>query len=105
MKHMRREEHKRDAMNQLYVVDDKGHLIDFVRLSDIVAAPLQTSVVNLLENQQIFLRATDDQEIAVAAVKKYDVTTLPVVDSNDVLVDVVTRRGLSRWITNRRPTR
>ena len=36
------------------------------------------------------MRATDDQETAVSAFKKYDVTMLPVVDSKDVLVGVVT---------------
>ena len=90
LEHLRREEHKRDAMNQLYVVDDKARLVDFVRLRNLVTRPLQAPVVDLLENQQIFLRATDDQETAVAAFKKYDVTMLPVVDSNDVLVGVVT---------------
>ena len=88
--HLRREEHKRDAMNQLYVVDSKGHLVDFVRLRNLIVAPPPMSVLELLENQRIFLRATDDQEMAVAAFKKYDVTMLPVVDSNDVLVGVVT---------------
>ena len=29
---LRREEHKRETMNQLYVVDAKGRLVDFVRL-------------------------------------------------------------------------
>lgn len=87
---LRREAHKRDAMNQLYVVDAKGHLVDYVRLRNIVVSPVQMSVLELLENQQIFLRATDDQETAVAAFKKYDVTILPVVDSQQVLVGVVT---------------
>lgn len=87
---LRRENHKRETMNQLYVVDSKGRLVDFVRLRNIVVSPPQTSVLELLENQQIFLRATDDQETAVAAFKKYDVTMLPVVDSSDVLVGVVT---------------
>jgi magnesium transporter len=87
---LRREEHKRTTMNQLYVVDAKGRLVDFVRLRDIVVSPPQTSVLELLENRQIFLRAMDDQETAVAAFKKYDVTMLPVVDSNEVLVGVVT---------------
>ena len=70
--------------------DAKGRLVDFVRLRNIAVSPPQTSVLELLENQQIFLRATDDQETAVAAFKKYDVTMLPVVDSNEVLVGVVT---------------
>jgi magnesium transporter len=87
---LRKQNHKRDAMNQLYVTDSKGRLVDFVRLRDLVVVPPQTSVLELLENQQIFLRAADDQETAVAAFKKYDVTMLPVVDSNEVLVGVVT---------------
>ena len=88
--HLRREAHKRDAMNQLYVVDQQGRLVDFVRLRNLVVAPEQMSVLELLENQQIFLRAAADQETAVAAFKKYGVTILPVVDSKQVLVGVVT---------------
>ena len=87
---LRKQEHKRDAMNQLYVVDAKGRLVDFVRLRNLVVVPVQTSVLELLENQRLFLRAPDDQETAIEAFKKYDVTMLPVVDSSDVLVGVVT---------------
>ena len=88
--HLREEKDKIDSMSQLYVVDAKGHLVDYVRLRNLVISPLQMSVLELLENKQIFLRATDDQEAAVAAFKKYDATILPVVDSKDVLVGVVT---------------
>jgi magnesium transporter len=76
---LRRQEHKRDAMNQLYVTDSKGHLVDFVRLRDL-----------LMENRQIFLRAMDNEETAVAAFKKYDVSMLPVVDTKGVIVGVLT---------------
>ncbi|MFM2082337.1 MAG: hypothetical protein RL380_1028 [Verrucomicrobiota bacterium] len=88
--HLRGEEHKREAMNQLYVVDAKGQLVDYVRLRNLVVSPPQMSVLELLENQKIFLCATDDQETAVTAFKKYDVTMLPVVDSKEILVGVVT---------------
>lgn len=87
---LRKQEHKRDVINQIYVTDSKGQLVDFVRLRSVVVVPPQTSVLEILENQKIFLRATDDQETAVAAFRKYDVTMIPVVDSNDVLVGVVT---------------
>jgi magnesium transporter len=88
--HLREEKDKSDSISQLYVVDGKSHLVDYVRLRNLVVAPMQMSVLELLENQQIFLRASDDQEAAVAAFKKYDATILPVVDSKDVLVGVVT---------------
>jgi magnesium transporter len=90
MAHLRREEGKREVMNQLYVTDTKGRLVDFVPLRNVVVAPPQTSVLELLQNQQIFLRAADDQETAIAVFKKYDVTILPVVDSQEVLLGVVT---------------
>jgi len=88
--HLRHEPHKRDSINQLYVVDDQGRLVDFVRLRNLVVADPITPVVELLENQNLALHAADDQEAAVAAFKKYDVTMLPVVDSKEVLVGVVT---------------
>ncbi|MBI3416822.1 MAG: magnesium transporter [Verrucomicrobia bacterium] len=82
--------HKCNAMNQLYVVDDKGHLIDSVRLRNLVVAEPRTPVMELADQGSVALRATDDQETAVAAFEKYDVTILPVVDSREVLVGVVT---------------
>src|SRR6267154_1259239 len=88
--YLRREGKKRESLNQLYVVDEKGKLVDWVRLRNVVVSEPTTPVVELLENRNIALRATDDQETAVAAFKKYDVTMLPVVDSSDVLVGVVT---------------
>ena len=88
--HLRLESRKRDAMNQLYVVDDQGRLVDFVRLRHLVVAAPETPVVELLEGRYLALHAKDDRETAVAAFKKYDVTILPVVDSRDELVGVVT---------------
>lgn len=88
--HLRSEQRKRDTMNQLYVVDDQGRLVDFVRLRNLVVAPPEMPLVELLEGRYFALHASDDRETAVAAFKKYDVTILPVVDSRDELVGVVT---------------
>jgi len=81
---------KRESISQLYVVDEKGRLVDSVRLRNLVVAEPSTPVVELLDAQPLSLRATDDQETAVALFKKYDRTILPVVDSKDVLLGVVT---------------
>ena len=88
--HLRREERKRAAMNQLYVVDGHGRLVDFVRLRNLVVAPPEKPVVELLEGHYFALHASDDRETAVAAFNKYDVTILPVVDTREELVGVVT---------------
>jgi len=88
--HLRKVGRERESFNQLYVVDDKGRLVDSVRLRNLVLAELNTPASELFDHQSPALRATDDQETAVAAFKKYDRTILPVVDSNDVLVGVIT---------------
>src|SRR5947207_7409090 len=88
--HLRKAGPERESLNQLYVVDEKGRLVDSVRLRNLVVAELSTPVGELLDHQVFALRATDDQETAVAAFRKYDRTILPVLDSKDVLVGVVT---------------
>jgi magnesium transporter len=88
--HLRAEGRKRESLNQLYVVDAKGKLVDWVRLRNVVVADPKTPVAELLEGRNLALHATDDQETAVAAFKRYDVTILPVVDSQGILVGVVT---------------
>jgi len=88
--HLRKVGRERESLNQLYVVDEKGRLVDSVRLRNLVVAEINTPVGELLDHQVFALRATDDQETAVAAFKKYDRTILPVLDSKDVLVGVVT---------------
>jgi magnesium transporter len=88
--HLRKVGKERESFNQLYVVDDNGRLVDSVRLRNLVVTELNTPVSELFDHQSPALRAMDDQETAVAAFKKYDRTILPVVDSNDVLVGVVT---------------
>lgn len=88
--HLRKVGTDRESLNHLYVVDDRGRLVDWVRLKNVVVSDPQTPVVELLEGQPVVLRAIDDQESAVETFRKYDFTMLPVVNSQDVLVGVVT---------------
>ena len=94
--HLRKVGRERESLNQLYVVDEKSRLVDSVRLRNLVTAELNTPVGELLDHQVFALRATDDQETAVAAFRKYDRTILPVLDSKDVLVGVVTVDDLNQ---------
>jgi len=90
LEHLRTQGDRRSAISQLYVVDESARLVNLVRLRNLVVAPPEAPVVDLLEPAVFSLRATDDQETAVTAFKKYGVTILPVVDSKSVLVGVVT---------------
>jgi magnesium transporter len=88
--HLRRVGHTRETLDQLFVVDARGKLTGMVKLRDLVTAELNRTISQLLRPQVTFLTADSDQETAVGVFKKYDLTVVPVVDSDGILVGVVT---------------
>ncbi|HUN81071.1 MAG TPA: magnesium transporter [Phycisphaerae bacterium] len=88
--HLRNVGKEKESLNVLYVTDEKGHLIDDIRLRDVVVADPKNKVADIMDGNYVYLRATDDQEEAVQAFKKYDRSVLPVVDSDNILVGIVT---------------
>jgi magnesium transporter len=71
-------------------VDEKGRLVDDIRLREFILAPVDARVWDLMDQNFVALRATDDQETAVDAFRKYDRVALPVTDSGGILVGIVT---------------
>ncbi|MDH4445916.1 MAG: magnesium transporter [Akkermansiaceae bacterium] len=88
--HIRSYGRDRETLNVLYVVDALGKLVDEVRIREILLAPLEAKVKDLRNDVLISLTATDDQESAISAFRKYDRTVLPVVDGHGGLVGIVT---------------
>jgi magnesium transporter len=88
--HVRRHGHDSETMNVLYVVDEHGNLVDDVRIREVLLADADKRIADLMDRELVALNATDDQEAAVAAFRRYDRTALPVVDSAGVLVGIVT---------------
>ncbi|HEX5491120.1 MAG TPA: magnesium transporter [Candidatus Udaeobacter sp.] len=85
-------EHGRDSetLNVIYVVDDRGKLIDDIRMREFLLKPLSSSVRDLMQETFLALNVTDTQHDALNAFRKYDRTALPVIDSNGVLLGIVT---------------
>lgn len=79
-----------ETLNVIYVVDEKGKLIDDLRLNQIVMADPQVHISEIMDHTYEALHAADDQEEAVRMLSKYDRVAMPVVDSDGVLVGLVT---------------
>jgi magnesium transporter len=79
-----------ETLNVIYVVDDRGKLLDDIRIREFLLKPLETKVSDLMDENFVSLNATDSQEDALNIFRKYDRTALPVVDSGGVLVGLVT---------------
>src|SRR3954470_16052233 len=85
-------EHGRDSetLNFVYVVDERGKLIDDVRMREFLLRPLTAKVSDIRDQTFGALNVTDSQKDALNVFRKYDRAALPVVDSNGVLVGIVT---------------
>ncbi len=81
---------ERETINVLYVVTAAGALIDDVRIREILLAPPETRVADLMDGRFTSLKATDDQETAVAVFRREDRNVLPVTDTTGSLVGIVT---------------
>ena len=85
-------EHGRDSetLNFVYVVDDRGKLIDDVRMREFLLRPLTTKVSEIRDASFAALNVTDSQQDALNVFRRYDRAALPVVDSSGILVGIVT---------------
>jgi magnesium transporter len=79
-----------ETLNVIYVVDDRGKLIDDVRMREFLLKPLDAKVADIRDKTFVALKVNDLQETALNIFRKYDRSAMPVVDSNGVLVGIVT---------------
>ena len=88
--HIRKFGQDSEIFNILYVTDHEGKLIDKVRMRRLIFSHPEQTIRDLLNYNCISISAFDDREIAVEMIKKYDFNALPVVDSEGVLLGIVT---------------
>src|SRR5947208_14965377 len=88
--HVREFGHDSETLNVIYVVDERGKLIDDMRMREFLLRPLTATVREIRDQNFVALKVNDSQEEALNVFRKYDRVALPVVDSNQVLVGIVT---------------
>jgi magnesium transporter len=79
-----------ETLNVIYVIDEKGLLVDDVRIREFLLAPLDNKVADLMDRRFVALTATDDQSTAVNVFREYDRSALPVTDTAGMLIGIVT---------------
>jgi len=90
LEHIRLNGEDSETLNVLPVVDDRGVLIDDLRVRQLLLADPESRVETLLDGSFIALKATDDQEQAVLVFKEYDRVAFPVTDSRGAMLGIVT---------------
>ncbi len=88
--HIRIKARNSETLHTIYVINESWKLLDSLELSLLIIANPQQKVEEIMSKSFISLSAFDDREMAVRAMQKYDVFSLPVVDSDGILLGLVT---------------
>jgi magnesium transporter len=73
-----------------YVTDGERRLRGVASLRDIVIALPRKTLQEIMREHPVAVHADDDQEAVAEAFRKYDLTTLPVLDREERLVGIIT---------------
>ncbi|MFN2456682.1 MAG: magnesium transporter [Chitinophagaceae bacterium] len=79
-----------ETIDVIYVINEKGELLDDIRIREFILAPPDTRVKDLMDERVISLNAYNDQEVANEAFKMNNRVALPVVSNNNTLLGIVT---------------
>ena len=90
LEHIRLRGKNSETINVIYVVDSSWKLIDALDLRRFVLAPVEQSVAEIMDYLFVSISALEDREKAVTTIQHYDLVALPVVDSQGVLLGIVT---------------
>ncbi len=89
--YIRRHGEDKETLNDIYVVDERGHLVDDLPIREFLLSDPSEPVRELMHQGYVALHADDPQEEAIAAFRKYSkLTAIPVVDSQGFLLGIVT---------------
>ena len=79
-----------ETIDVIYVINNKGELLDDIRIREFILATPEKKVSELMDNRVIALNAYDDQELANEAFKMNNRVALPVVSNSNKLLGIVT---------------
>lgn len=80
----------KETIDMCYVIDDTRHLIGEVALSDMVLSDFSSTISSIMKDDLITTTTTIDREDIARTFSKYDFNTMPVVDTENRLVGIIT---------------
>lgn len=90
LEHIREYGKESETLNIIYVVDDTWKLIGDLKIKKLLLASPQEKIEDLMDHHFIALNANDDQEVAVKVFRDYDRVALPVINTENILIGIIT---------------
>ena len=80
----------KETINNCYVLDPQRHLMGTVTLRQIIFADPETEISEIMTDHVISVTTLTDQEEVAREIQKYDFNAMPVVDSENRMVGIIT---------------
>lgn len=87
---IRRTDVEEETLYNLAITDDERRLVGSVDLPTLVRSPADAQVGDLVSDEVHSIHATEDQEVAARLIREANLAALPVVDSENRLVGMIT---------------
>ena len=87
---IRKDGPEKETINICYVLDPQRKLLGIVTLKDLLFADPEQLIGDIMTEQVVSVNTLDDQEDVARDFQKYDFTAMPVVDSENRLVGIIT---------------
>lgn len=81
---------KTEYIETVFILDSKKELIGEVDLRDILTSDSNTKLIDIMQDNVIYVSATDDQEKVAQLVSKYGLKVIPVVNNKKNLLGIIT---------------
>lgn len=88
--HIRKTGVDKETINNCYVIDKNRKLEGIVSIRRLILSDEDALISDIMETSIIKVNTSDDQEEIADLFKKYDLTMIPVVDTENCLVGIVT---------------
>ena len=88
--HIRRVAPDKETVYTCYVTDETRHLLGLITALVLLTSQTDKKIGDLMDEHVISVKTSDDREEVAKTLTKYDFLALPVVDSEDRLVGIVT---------------
>ncbi len=99
MDHIRKKGRETETINVAYVTDSTWHLVGAISLRQLVLSQPSDKVAGIMTSPAVNLSAFTDGEEAARTFEKYSLFILPVVDSDGILVGIVTGDDVLELVT------
>ncbi len=90
LERLRYEAPDRETIYCCYIVDDDRRLIGFVSLKKLILSRRAASIDQIMQRDVISARVDEDQESAARTIDRYALIAIPIVDSHDKLLGIIT---------------